>query len=173
MDVDLNSQLTLKLALQLAGGALVVAAAFAAWIYSQFVKPQLDDQAKRLRELEVTSATRIGLLDEVKTIDGTVRTLENKVSVLDASESQRNLKLNQGLDQLSELNKRLKQEMAHGDLESRVATAETLIRTLAVAGTLAKLQSQEAREKVAAELAEANAQLDRLRKQRSATPPPP
>ena len=90
MDVDLNSQLTLKLALQIAGGALVVAAAFAAWIYSQFVKPQIDDQARRLRDLEVTSATRVRLIDEVKAIDGAVRVLENKVSVLDASESQRN-----------------------------------------------------------------------------------
>ena len=130
-----------------------------------------DDHATRLRDLEVTSATRTRLLDQVKEVDDKVRVLENKVSVLEASENQRTLKLNQGLDQLSDLNKGLKQEMAHGDLESRIATAETLIRTLAVAGTLAKLQSQEARDNVTTELAEANAQLERLRKQRGTTPP--
>lgn len=166
MDIDLNSQLTVKLALQLACGALVIAAAFAAWIYSQFIKPPTDNHAERLRQLELDAARRMKLPEVVKEVDDKVRAMEIKVSVLEASESQRNLKLSQGLDQLSEFNKGLKQEMTHGDLESRIATAETLIRSLSVAATLAKLQSAEAREKVSTEIADANTKLERLRQQR-------
>ena len=168
--MNLDDQLTVKLALQLGGAGLVIAAAFAAWIYAQFIKPSIDALENKVRSLELTAAERTKLPARVDAIETDVRAIDKRVVALESSESQRLANLNQGLAKLEELVQSLRHDLTSGDLEARIASAETLVRTLQVAETLAKLQSAEARERIAGESKEAEQALVKLRAELKARP---
>jgi hypothetical protein len=170
--MNLETILDVRLALKLIGGALFLAAAFASWIYLQFIRPTVEGPSKRtddiegrLRVFELAAATAEGkdLPDRVSNLEERSRQLELDVNTLKSSESQRNQQLSQGLLQLGTLIEQLKEDMLRGDIDSRVDSAEALVASLRIAVTLAKLQSQEARDHANEQLSEALAALDNLK----------
>jgi hypothetical protein len=162
--MDLNTTLTVRLGMQILGGGLLLAAAFAAWIYVQFIKPLLDDLKNKTDELGVTAATAIGrdIPVRIDRLELKVPSIETDVAVLKASEEQRNIRLAQGLSEIADLVKILRNDVNRGDLDSRIASANALVRALQIAVTLAKISSADALERAQSELREAELQLQAL-----------
>ncbi len=165
LNFDLNTTLNVKLALGFLGAALLLAIGLAAWIYSQFVKPPIEDLQKRLREFELATAEQSGkdFPVRVSKLEERIREVELDVNTLKTSENQRSLQLTKGLDELAQLVDQLQEDMRRGDIDSRVDSAEALVSSIRVAVTLAKLQSQEARDRANEQLTDALAALDELK----------
>jgi DNA repair exonuclease SbcCD ATPase subunit len=165
VNFDLNTALNVRLALVFLGGALLLTVALAAWIHAQFLKPPVEDLQKRLRDFELATAAQAGkdLPERVSKLEDRNRQLELDVNTLKTSETQRSVQLTRGLEELAELVDQLKEDMRRGDIDSRVDSAEALVSSIRVAVTLAKLQSQEARDRANEQLNEALAALEKLR----------
>jgi hypothetical protein len=175
----MDDSVTIKLALQIAGGILTIIAGFSAWIYTQFIAKNVNrveqrlerlsaDHTNRIAALELERAQRAGtdLPDRLSRLEVQVSSVDKEVAVLKASEAERNTRLAQGLAELERLEEQLRGDINIGDLESRISSAQALVRTLQVAVTLAKLQPSEAQERAQAELRLAEATLLELMKQR-------
>lgn len=161
---NLDTDITVKVGLELIGGGVAVAAAFAAWIYAQFIRPVTDELRKRVRVVETSTATQAGkeLPDRIAKLEERVPTIDKDVAVLLASEQTRNQQLQQTLQALGALIAQLKEDINQGDLDSRISSAQALVKSLQVALTLARIQGVEASERAQVELREAENQLHEL-----------
>jgi hypothetical protein len=175
----MSDPVSLKLALSIAGSMLLLAAGFCSWVYAQFIAKnigrierkfdsQIGELRKRLGTIEVRNAEKDGqdLPERINKIEDQVPQIDKDVAVLKSSEGERNTRLAQGLAELERLVEQLREDINKGDLESRISSAQALVRSLQVAATLAKLQSSDAQERAQHELRAAEATLIDLMRQR-------